>query len=690
MKKILSFAFLCFAVDAKADYWTQKATYPGAGQELPVSFSIGDKGYAGCGSGASDFWEYDPSTDTWTQKVSIPGGVRRAGIGFSIGNKGYAGTGDGPLSDFYEYDPSANTWTAKASMTTARNFAEAFSIGDKGYVGGGNYLNDFWEYNPSTNTWTQKSSLPYAWWGHAAAFTVGDKGYFSTGLTPGFTADTWEYDPSANTWTQRAALPGGTRSDSRGFTICDKGYVMSGGEGPFYNDLWQFDPVLNTWIKKADIPTAGRDDGASFTIGDKGYFGLGQINGGTNTSDFWEYTPDAGCSFVVSNFSAADTSFCQNFCNDYFDLSTNSPTSWQWSFPGGNPSSSTLQNPSGICYAASGNYDVILIAGNSAGSDTIVISNFITVTPLPSVTIVQSNDTLYSSSGNSYQWYTGGNAINGATNDFYLPSTEDYYTVVITDANGCSASDTIFFSLTPQTSFAASDTTICQKFCMDFFDQSGNNPIGWQWSFPGGVPSSSAQQNPTQICYNNPGVYDVTLIATNAYGSDTLVLTGYITVYATPAFPTVTVNGYVLTSSYASSYQWQFNSVDIPGATNQSYTATQTGYYTVIITDENGCVSSTTVYVEITGIEKVRDDLGVSVYPNPSNGNFTLQFSKRITSEMISIDVINALGQTVFSIEENNPTFMKPIQLNGIAEGIYFIDVKSEDFYLRRKIIISQ
>src|SRR5216110_1665635 len=77
--------------------------------------------------------------------------------------------------------------------------------------------------------------------------------------------------------------------------------------------------------------------------------------------------------------------------------------------------------------------------------------------------------------------------------------------------------------------------------------------------FPGGSPSSSANQNPTNICYNNPGTYDVTLITTNVNGNDTLTLPGYITVYATPSIPTITQTGYTLTASAAANYQWQLN-----------------------------------------------------------------------------------------------------------------------------------
>src|SRR5206468_367263 len=98
----------------------------------------------------------------------------------------------------------------------------------------------------------------------------------------------------------------------------------------------------------------------------------------------------------------------------------------------------------------------------------------------------------------------------------------------------------------------------------------------------------------------------------------------YITVYATPPFPTITQVGYTLTSSTANSYQWQFNSYDIPGATNQSYTISQTGYYSVIVSDSNGCVNSLTVYVIISGIEEVYTK-DILIFPNPSTGKFIVQ-----------------------------------------------------------------
>src|SRR6185369_12405652 len=109
------------------------------------------------------------------------------------------------------------------------------------------------------------------------------------------------------------------------------------------------------------------------------------------------------------------------------------------------------------------------------------------------------------------------------------------------------------------------------------------------------------------------------------------------TVYATPPFPTITQTGYTLTSSSAANYQWQFNNVDIPGATNQSYDVQQSGYYTVFITDQNGCVSSTTIYILIEGIDEMNSVANVLIYPNPSNGNFIVELQDEKINDEVSI-----------------------------------------------------
>jgi PKD repeat protein len=82
----------------------------------------------------------------------------------------------------------------------------------------------------------------------------------------------------------------------------------------------------------------------------------------------------------------------------------------------------------------------------------------------------------------------------------------------------------------PVADFRADSAHIYAGQSLNFYDQSSFQPVSWQWSFPGGFPSSSTDQNPQNILYNTPGVYDVSLIAINAMGSDTLIKTCYIEV----------------------------------------------------------------------------------------------------------------------------------------------------------------
>src|ERR1035437_678893 len=95
-------------------------------------------------------------------------------------------------------------WTQKASFIgTARGDAFSFSIGTKGYIGGGqdisgNYVNDFWEYNTVNNTWTQKTNFIGGARYQSVSFNIGSKGYVCTGQSSVLYNDCWEYDPSTD------------------------------------------------------------------------------------------------------------------------------------------------------------------------------------------------------------------------------------------------------------------------------------------------------------------------------------------------------------------------------------------------------------------------------------------------------------------------------------------------------------
>lgn len=81
----------------------------------------------------------------------------------------------------------------------------------------------------------------------------------------------------------------------------------------------------------------------------------------------------------------------------------------------------------------------------------------------------------------------------------------------------------------PNANFSAPQTSGCPGTTITFNNTTIGNNVSYQWIFPGGSPSSSNLTNPT-ITYPNIGNYSVTLIATNNYGSDTIVYNNYINI----------------------------------------------------------------------------------------------------------------------------------------------------------------
>lgn len=154
----------------------------------------------------------------------------------------------------------------------------------------------------------------------------------------------------------------------------------------------------------------------------------------------------------------------------------------------------------------------------------------------------------------------------------------------------------------PVADFSGNATTVYVGNSVDFTDLSSNTPTSWAWAFTGGIPASSTVQNPTGIVYNNVGIYTVSLVATNANGSDTETKTAYITVVdTTTSVPTnadfvavgnpVAVGGSVnftdLSVGNPTSWSWTFTGGSPSTSTAQNPTGivyNTAGTYTVTLT----------------------------------------------------------------------------------------------------------
>jgi PKD repeat protein len=151
----------------------------------------------------------------------------------------------------------------------------------------------------------------------------------------------------------------------------------------------------------------------------------------------------------LANFKSDITNGCPGMSVQFTDLSTNGATSWAWTFAGGNPATSSAQNPT-VVFNNPGTYNMVMLtATNANGSDSITKYSYIQVSPNAPPTISSSTgkDTvcagnpfvLTSSFGASYVWSPGG-SINAAI----APSTSGSYTVTVKDSYGCLTSSAPF------------------------------------------------------------------------------------------------------------------------------------------------------------------------------------------------------------------------------------------------------
>lgn len=234
----------------------------------------------------------------------------------------------------------------------------------------------------------------------------------------------------------------------------------------------------------------------------------------------------------------------------------------------------------------------------------------------------------------------------------------------------------------PVAEFSLSENTICAGECVVFTDQSTNTPTSWAWDFTPNSTNSSTLQNPT-ICFDAPGTYQITLIASNDDGNDTI--THPLTVAGVET--AVTVSGITISSS-ASSATWQWinctTNTAIAGATSASFTPSANGSYAVVVT-QNGC-SDTSECTAITtvGLDQLTAGDLMTVAPNPSKGMFVVyDLQGSLSGEMIT--VTNILGETVYSTKIDGTK--TTIDLSSAKNGIYFVNVGSDFGKLVTKIV---
>lgn len=251
----------------------------------------------------------------------------------------------------------------------------------------------------------------------------------------------------------------------------------------------------------------------------------------------------------------------------------------------------------------------------------------------------------------------------------------------------------------PVAGFLASLTNICSSACINFTDNSTNNPTSWSWSFSGATPSSSTQQNPTNICYNSGGSYPVSLTVTNSGGSDTKTTSSYITVNTLPNAATVSGNLspnqgaseiYTASASGATSYTWSLPSGWSGSSTASSINVTVgSSSGNICATPVNTCGAGNQDCKAITvntgvGINELNNTEGIIIYPNPNDGSFQIRVEN--FKELEEIKIVNSLGQIVYAFDNQIPNY----KITDLEAGIYYVVINFENQTKTTKIIVYE
>lgn len=217
----------------------------------------------------------------------------------------------------------------------------------------------------------------------------------------------------------------------------------------------------------------------------------------------------------------------------------------------------------------------------------------------------------------------------------------------------------------------------------------------------------------------DPAVSTVTVDFHNARANVTLSVTGinhhlvlcegkkqeqHVRINPVPDQPVISVNGKVLTSNAANGNQWYVNSSSptgpwtlIPGANKKKYTAKVSGWYTVDVTNNFGCISekADAVFVNVTKELLSENEPGagtiVTVYPNPGDGHFTIALNS-VSDQEFHVLVYNTMGIIVMEtmIPATEGLQKLNFDLSAQSNGLYLIILRNEEEQIIKRVILRK
>ncbi len=396
-------------------------------------------------------------------------------------------------------------------------------------------------YDVFYNGWNRTNSNEDAGSGVGIHHPAGDIKKISTYDTPLQSSTFWNGNPShwklnwAQTVNGKSIMQGGSSGspifDSNGLIMGDLtgGYTSNSCTTPspaYYGKVWY------SWDINGTTPATRLKDWL-----DPNNTGIEKLPGIS-----WQII------LPTTDFVADTTEVTEGDTVFFSDLSEPGVYQWEWTFENGDPATSTEKDP-WVVYSDTGYVDVTLTATNGDGSDTELKTNYIHINPMaPPIANFEADDTtilpgesihfsdLSTGTPIGWEWtFEGGSpGVSTVQNPIVRFNNAGVYTITLIATN-LGGSDTttkvdyiVVGGTAPTADFTAGNTNIMQGETVNFTDLSAGDPTTWEWTFEGGTPNTSTDQNPQDILYEEGGAYNVSLTVTNDVGEDTKAIDNYI------------------------------------------------------------------------------------------------------------------------------------------------------------------
>lgn len=296
----------------------------------------------------------------------------------------------------------------------------------------------------------------------------------------------------------------------------------------------------------------------------------------------------------------------------------------------------------------------------------------------------------------TYQWSYEGAIIDGANGATFPANKAGSYVVTIKDTKGCSStSNRLVLTSNSPTIAIAGNSSICptETTTLTANATGGVSPYTYQWK----QNSTNVGTNTTTYAASTAGSYSVGVTdskgctGTSAAYSVTQKPSPNVTVSTSRTPALLTGESVVLSVPTASgqTYQWAKDGTAISGATNNSYTVSGAGSYTVTVIGGGCTATSSAVMVSIIlANEPLEEELGLRVSPNPTvnQAKIVLQLAQ---SAAANVYVLDASGRRVRTWESAGKANRHEVMLDmrSVAAGSYVVQAEAEGQVFTEKLV---